>query len=256
MSIFDLMYGNIQVFSNPNWFSKWPTLLGYFPLYLYSDNHNKIPSLGGTEQILLMNNGIHNQNCSFFSDLPSPVLIYSKFYGWKTNEILNNTILPRISYTIDFKFDILTSVKRDPSKTIAFSESYNLLSFIFQKDSSEYKFYLNTSVTLESTNDLVFTGAINYEIQWKKLGNENKKNFTLLVVTSSSNPFVVQNKCEFPCPYLTSRQVRMGLRSVLSPQNLIIKVLYLMFIINYVKQKTLSNNIKADFQPGNFRNSV
>ena len=222
------MYGNFdQLIDQPyNW--KLPILLSYFPLFLYPDNHQKIPSFKGNLQTLITSVNEENSGNSFFFDqVPTSLLIHPRLQGWKSSNLKWPKGVPVISFTFNLKFDVISTLVKNTGNNIQIDQEYLLFEFSSIDLIYAHKFQIFVLINLSSVNDSTFEGNLKYTLKfYDKDGLVDSKTINISIEVSSKDPGEkkILNYSKERNPFFTTRYINLGFYQVLSPQSLVFRV--------------------------------
>jgi hypothetical protein len=201
---------------------KYPELMSYFPLYVFSEEVSRVTSLGPEQSILTPTpRGQH----PFFKDLPQSLLIHPRFPGFSSNVFSFPANLPFACSLMVLKFNLISNKMINKSEIFTeFSQKFTLLEFQTIDLGRNLKCKINAFVELTINEFGFFIGRITYSI----LVNDDNSKMTSITIEvkgpgNNYDPKTHVNRIGNNYD-LNQRFINQGFYQVLSPQTLFFRV--------------------------------
>ena len=232
-NLFDLTFGDFNIRRGLTYPTQAPSLLTYFAFFLNSDNHNKITSVGGLEQMVMRNIEGGNSSIFYFNYRSTPFLINKRFYGWESSKISFRKDLPFVSLMFESKIDLITSqnMSVDVVNTI---ESQKILQIERVDHSKSYSVSISVEGNLSSVPGSATTGDITFYMSVTCFGETMTKNLKVDIIPDleDEESLKLRNYSKSRAAFFTTRYARLRFSQLISPLSITIKVIHFCYLIN------------------------
>lgn len=222
--VYDLCFGEYPQILFNRYPNQVPTLNSFFPLYAFSQEHQRIFSFGEEKNVFLPS---RTKVDSIFKSTPQSLLFSEFSESWRSNFISLYDDLPFLSQIFVYRFDMISNIKRKENVMRNTSLECVLFSINFETENGTFIFSLSINIFLGAEYTDIFTGFAELSISGELDGVEvASRIFNIQILENrinSSNPEWI-NRMKNGSDYFNSKMREFGFYQILSPQTIIIKV--------------------------------
>jgi hypothetical protein len=153
------------------------------------------------------------------------MLIHDTLSGWKSNEILFDSDLPFYGSTFVLKFDVMSAVNLHTAMTFDITESFTLFQYKSVNLPTNFTIKLGATLTVISSNQGIQSGNLVFDLLKDDLGIDSYA-FPITIDSGTYSSGNMFNSSPSGNYYRTDRINTIGLKQILSPQTIILKVLH------------------------------
>ena len=233
-------FGDFNIRRGLTYPTQAPFLLTYFAFFLNSDNHNKITSVGGLEQMVMRNIEGGNSSIFYFNYRSTPFLVNKRLYGWESSKISFLKDLPFVSLMFESKIDVITSQNMSVNVVNTIG-SLKILEIERVDHSKSYSVSISVEGNLSSVPGSVATGDLKFVMSVTCFGGTMTKNLQVNIIPDSADEesLKLRNYSKSRAAFFTTRYARLRFSQLISPLSITIKVIRLYYLINSTTMRSL-----------------